>query len=1183
LVFLLSCWLPSQAQVNIGATGAAKENFNAMGNGTALPAHWKMSAAGQGAAANWSTGSNVTTLTGAAHSGTPSVGGRYNWGTAEGTDRAVGFMSDGSYGSPNAILVRYQNETGAAVSSFTVAFQVERYHINTSPFTLSFFSSTNDVTYTARSEGDVSGVVFAGGASGYTFATPRTVYKTVTITESIPVDGSIYLRWVFTSTGAGSQGLGLDNVTVSLNSTTPAVSATLEDALTTDANNNGKANEGDKLTYTTTISSTGKDATGVQYNAPLDANTALSGAVRTSAIAVDESFATPFNTQLTGQNVLANDFGLPATTVVSFGTTESGSGHLAGSAGTSDNGGTLTVNANGSFTYAPPAGFTGYDRFSYAVRAGVTPDDVGTVTIAVGNAPSAGAAEEFPGVIGNVIVNNAPSLLSNDAGDGLKVCAVNDNAALVGAATTASPGGGKLTVNEDGIFAYNPAPGYTGPVQFSYTIDNGFSAPQKVTVHLTVSGMIWFVNNTASAGGDGRLSAPFNSLAGVSNGAGGSAVNQTIFVYSGSGNYTGGITLLNNQKLIGQGASASLASLAGVTVPTYSPSLPATGSTAPVLTASAAVITLADGNTVRGLSTTGGTNSVLGATKTGATIQENTFNGASAEGIYLPAHAGNALISGNTVSAALTAVRVGTAASGTLNIALNNNTITSTSGTGALLDGTGGSLTTITGFSGNTVSGFSGGTGISVANARFDAVPGGAYDIVAGGTTAIGASGNPVGAGGLALTGITGDLVFDDLDIYATGSIGGLTVSSSGTYSAAGTGFRIIVSPYVSTIAVNGGPGADITNATISLPLAAYTSTGSPTSGLSLVNTAGTFSTSTNGQISGITSAAGTAVHINGGNSTVSIGIPVTVTQGKGIDIASRSGSTVAFTGALSLSTGANPGFSAANGGTITVTGATTNTISTTTGTALNVSNTTIGAGGLTFRSISANGAANGIVLNNTGSTAGLTVTGNGSAGTGGTIQNTTGDGITLTTTRNISFDRMNIQNTGGNGVYGTGVVNFTFTNGTINNSGTSEGVNQSNINFGKSVTFQENNVSGIVNITQNTFSNPHYHGVDIFNWAGLLDYANVSNNTISAKTGSVKSQGSAIRLIARGASVTSASVTRANLDNNTVQNGWLSVGIQAQGDIQAQVLLLPLVPPAMLQTSYRFLAIHLLQLRQNQ
>ena len=74
----------------------------------------------------------------------------------------------------------------------------------------------------------------------------------------------------------------------------------------------------------------------------------------------------------------------------------------------------------------------------------------------------------------------------------------------------------------------------------------------------------------------------------------------------------------------------------------------------------------------------------------------------------------------------------------------------------------------------------------------------------------------------------------------------------------------------------------------------------------------------------------------------------------------------------------------------------TTNTLATTTGTALNVANTTIGAEDLTFQSISSNGAANGIVLNTTGTAGNLVVTGDGDGnpdGGGGTIQNTTGTG----------------------------------------------------------------------------------------------------------------------------------------------------------------------------------------------
>src|SRR5581483_820093 len=95
---------------------------------------------------------------------------------------------------------------------------------------------------------------------------------------------------------------------------------------------------------------------------------------------------------------------------------------------------------------------------------------------------------------------------------------------------------------------------------------------------------------------------------------------------------------------------------------------------------------------------------------------------------------------------------------------------------------------------------------------------------------------------------------------------------------------------------------------------------------------------------------------------------------GTGVSLTSNSGS-ISFTGTLTLSTGSNPAFAATGGGTVTSTD-TASTLTTTTATALNVANTTIGAGGLHFKSISSNGATNGIVLNNTGSTAGLTVHG---------------------------------------------------------------------------------------------------------------------------------------------------------------------------------------------------------------
>src|SRR5205085_7784780 len=131
---------------------------------------------------------------------------------------------------------------------------------------------------------------------------------------------------------------------------------------------------------------------------------------------------------------------------------------------------------------------------------------------------------------------------------------------------------------------------------------------------------------------------------------------------------------------------------------------------------------------------------------------------------------------------------------------------------------------------------------------------------------------------------------------------------------------------------------------------------------------------------------------------------------GLGINLDTNTGSTINFTGGITASTGINSAFTAQGGGTVNVTG-TTNTLTTTTGTALNVTSTTIGASGLTFKSISAgtaapSGPANGIVLNSTGSSGGLTVTGDAGStknGSGGTIQSTSGDGISLASTTSPS------------------------------------------------------------------------------------------------------------------------------------------------------------------------------------
>ncbi len=202
-------------------------------------------------------------------------------------------------------------------------------------------------------------------------------------------------------------------------------------------------------------------------------------------------------------------------------------------------------------------------------------------------------------VIGNVpITIAAPGVLANDADpDGV------GPALTVTPFTGASANGGNVTLSANGSFTYTPPRGFEGTDTFTYTLNDGESFTDTGTVSLSVTGMIWFVNSAAPAGGDGRIGSPYNTLAalaGVNNGAGNNpATNDNIFLYAGS--YTGPLTLLNNQKLIGAGATASLAAITGLTPPPGSVAFPATGGVRPAIVGSSGGVNLASSNTVRGL------------------------------------------------------------------------------------------------------------------------------------------------------------------------------------------------------------------------------------------------------------------------------------------------------------------------------------------------------------------------------------------------------------------------------------------------------------------------------------------------------------------------------------------------------------------------------------------------------
>lgn len=1117
------------AQIPIPASTVVSERFNGIGNTAGpLPANWKMSSAGTGLTSGWATGTNITSTTQAANSGSPTNGGAYNWGTSSGTDRAIGFMGSGSYASPNSIIAFYRNTTGATVNSITIGFQVERYRINTSSFSLNFFSSTDGTTWTARTGGDISTAGFINGSSSYTFVSPQTILRTVTITGlSILNNGDFYLRWLFTdASAANGQGAALDNVNLFAGTATPVLLGKLRDQLTIDNPPVNQANSGDQLTYTTVIKNTGSgDASNVTLTEPAPANTTLTGSVTTSALARDDNYSTSFNTALTGNNVLTNDFGLPLPTVVSFGPSANGAATAAGGTGSSDNGGTVVVNSNGTFTYTPPTGFNGIDKFSYTATTGTSPDNDAIVTIIVGTAPS--SVNDNYAVTGNVSINHAAGagVLSNDGGSGLIITAVNGNAANVGSPISTAQGG-NLTVQGDGSFTYNPAPGYEGSDNFTYTIDNNFGISSTATVTFTVSGMIWFINNSAGSAGDGRLSSPFNTLAAftaINNGTGNNPASaDNIFLYTGAGNYTGGTTLLNNQRLIGQGASASLVTITGITLAAGSTSLPTTGGTNPVIVNAAGNgIAVGANNTIRGLS-----------------VGNCSGNGISGTG-FATLSVSDAAINTNGQALSLS--------NGTLNGTFS--TVSSSGGVNGIL------LSTVAGstaINGGTISGNSG------ANVS-----------IAGGTTSLTYSGSITQANNAAMVSISGG--------HATGTI----TFQTGTLSATnGTGLQFDnadgIYNFNGIVTLNGGDaGIDVINGSSGNLSFLNTAITNPSGtallisgGNGTISHAGTLSKNNAGRLIDIQARNGGSVTVSGNlSATVSCtGINVstctagTVTfSGSGktlntpgitpLTLTNNSGTTIDFpNGGLTINSSTATGFSATGGAAAVHVTGTGNTISSTTGTALNVANTTIGSGGLNFQSISSNGSSSGIILNNTGTSGGLSVSGSGIAGSGGTIQNTTSHGISLISTTNPSFSYMNIQNTAGSGIKGTATNGFTCLNSTINNSGTGGGVDESNIAFNTTAGGTEQNLTGTVTISNNTLTNARYHGVEIFNFNGTISNAIISFNTLTSGTTTATSLGSAIMLIAFGSATTVANVTKATISNNVITNFPSGAGIQAQG-----------------------------------
>ncbi len=241
-------------------------------------------------------------------------------------------------------------------------------------------------------------------------------------------------------------------------------------------------NSDGSFTYIPTANYNGQDtftyvASDGKLNSGLTTVTININAVNDAPVGTTDNYNVDEDTLLTvpAPGVLTNDTDIDGDTLTAV---------LVNGPQHTSNGGSFTLNADGSFTYQAGTNFNGTDFFTYRAVDSGTPSlqsDVTTVFINVN------AVNDPPVAVDDTYATNedvplfaaAPGVLQNDTdADGDKLSAVLMN----------GPTHGSVTLNSDGSFTYTPNTNFNGVDTFTYKANDGQSLSMTAaTVTITVN------------------------------------------------------------------------------------------------------------------------------------------------------------------------------------------------------------------------------------------------------------------------------------------------------------------------------------------------------------------------------------------------------------------------------------------------------------------------------------------------------------------------------------------------------------------------------------------------------------------------------------------------------------------------------------------------------------------------
>jgi VCBS repeat-containing protein len=140
--------------------------------------------------------------------------------------------------------------------------------------------------------------------------------------------------------------------------------------------------------------------------------------------------------------------------------------------------GSVSIDANGNFTYVPTANYNGSDSFSFTVSDGVNAPVTQLVSIHITDVaePNQAPTPTFTIFTMDEDTTYSGTLTATDPEDDALTFAKASN-----------PTHGSVSVDANGNFTYVPTANYNGSDSFSFTVSDGVNAPvtQVVSIHIT--------------------------------------------------------------------------------------------------------------------------------------------------------------------------------------------------------------------------------------------------------------------------------------------------------------------------------------------------------------------------------------------------------------------------------------------------------------------------------------------------------------------------------------------------------------------------------------------------------------------------------------------------------------------------------------------------------------------------